>query len=53
VEGGATLEDVRILPSLPREEANDDDHETSDEALLNFVVSHRHVPLLIGTKILS
>ena len=55
VESGASLETVPVAPSPPEREANDNDHETSDEATTDLRRSTRtrHAPAWHADHVLN
>ena len=53
LESSAAQKDVHVARTPVREEANDDDHETSNEAATKLRRSTRTRTILNGTVILS
>ena len=49
LDGSTSQKLVPMIPTPISEEANDDDHETSDQVLLNFVDRPEFVPHQSGT----
>ena len=53
LESSTSEKSVPVMPTPNREEANDDDHETLDQVLLDLVGRIEHVPHQSGMVILS
>ena len=52
LESSSSEKSVPVMPTPTREEAHDDDHETSDQVLPNLVGQPKYVPHQSGTVIL-
>ena len=52
LESSSSQKPVPVTPTPISEEANDDDHETSDQVTTEHVGQPEHVPLQSGTVIL-